>query len=64
MPETFDVAIVGYGPAGAVMRALCGLGLKRELEAVTRPGVEGMRFVIAATARDATELSRSAALLP
>jgi len=82
MLETFDVAIVGYGPAGAVlanllgraglsvavfereaaiyllpraihvdgevMRALCGLGLKRELEAVTRPGVEGMRFVNAA----------------
>jgi 3-(3-hydroxy-phenyl)propionate hydroxylase len=82
MRELYDVAIVGYGPAGVVlanllgragfrvaaldreaaiyplpraihfdgevMRALCDLGLKRELEAVTRPGVKGMHFVNAA----------------
>ena len=79
MPEAFDVAIVGLGPAGAslanllgqaglsvvvferetaiyplpraihfdgeVMRIFNGMGLKREIEAATRPGFKNMRFV-------------------
>ena len=79
MPDVFDVAIVGYGPAGAglanllgqagfsvavfereaaiyplpraihfdgeVMRVFQSMGLKAEVESVSRPGVKGMEFV-------------------
>ena len=79
MPEVFDVAIVGYGPAGAglanllgqaglavavfereaaiyplpraihfdgeVMRVFQSMGLKAEVESVSRPGAKGMEFV-------------------
>ena len=79
MPECFDVAIVGLGPAGGalanllgqagfsvavlereaaiyplpraihfdgeVMRVFHGMGLKNEIEAVTRPGDKNMHFV-------------------
>jgi len=82
MPEVFDVAIVGYGPAGAglanllgqaglavavfereaavyplpraihfdgeVMRVFQSMGLKANVESVSRPGMKGMEFVNAA----------------